>query len=175
MNGYPYSAHVTTSSVLTQVQATISDLESFNGLFKEATVPSQGLAQRYLLEHQSDQITPLLQACPWLTSSHRGKAIGLNLTHRDLVEPAVSSPTPSPHTPLTNTTGLAAVPWTRNILPHQSIRCRSLFPGLERTLQAEVTAVNRSPDHHTSKQSTDGVETANQGVCCSGGCRKPVV
>ena len=110
MNGYPYSAHVTTSSVLTQVQATISDLESFNGLFKEATVPSQGLAQRYLLEHQSDQITPLLQACPWLTSSHRGKAIGLNLTHRDLVEPAVSSPTPSPHTHLTNTTGLAAVP-----------------------------------------------------------------
>ena len=110
MNGYPSSAHVTTSSVLTQVQATISDLESFNGLFKEATVPSQGLAQRYLLEHQSHPITPLLQACPWLPSSHRGKATGLTLTHKVLAEPAVSSPTPSPHTPLTHTTGLAAAP-----------------------------------------------------------------
>ena len=71
MNGYPSSAHVTTSSVLTQVQATISDLESFNGLFKEATVPSQGLASYQITSDHSS--APSLPTAAQLTQrkSHR--------------------------------------------------------------------------------------------------------
>ena len=84
---------------------------------------------------------------------------------------SICSPTPSPHTPLTHNHWPRCCSWTRNILPPQSIRHRSLFPGLERTLQAEVTALTRSPNHHTGKQSTDGAETANQCVCCSRAAR----